>query len=88
MSRARAVWGRMARILSWEGLAPRMSGFFFKAVVQAVLLFGSETRVVNPRMVKALGRVQAQVLRRMKGRLPRRTPDGKWIYTLAVTARE
>ena len=45
LSRARKVWSRMSRILSREGAAPRVSGFFFKAVVQAVLLFGAETWV-------------------------------------------
>ena len=43
LSRARGVWRSMTRILSREGAQPRVSGFFFKAVVQAVLLFGSET---------------------------------------------
>ena len=55
LSRERAVWRRMARILSREGASPRLPGFFFKAVVQAVLLFGSETWVVTPCMGKALG---------------------------------
>ena len=39
LSRERAVWRRMRRILSREGGEPRVSGFFLKAVVQAVLLF-------------------------------------------------
>ena len=39
-SLAREVWNRMAVIISREGAEPRMSGFFFKAVVQAVLLLG------------------------------------------------
>ena len=29
LSRARAVWKRMTRILSREGAEPRVSGFFF-----------------------------------------------------------
>ena len=44
----RAVWKRITQKLSREGAAPQMSGFFSKAVVQAVLLFGSETWVVTP----------------------------------------
>ena len=56
-----------------------MSGLFFNAVVQAVLLLGSEIRVVIPRMGKALGGFQAQVERQMTGRLLRRTTDMKWI---------
>ena len=40
---AQKSWGRLARILSREGGEKRVSGNFFKAVVQAVLLFGVET---------------------------------------------
>ena len=40
LSQSGAVWKRMTRILSREGVEPRVSGFFFKSVVQAVLLFG------------------------------------------------
>ena len=47
-----------------------MSGLFFKDVVQAVLLFGVETWVITPRMVKALGGFQTQVVRRLTVRLP------------------
>ena len=68
----------MTHILSQEGAALRVSGFFFNVVMQAVLLFGSETWVVTPHMGKALGGFQSQVVRWMTGRLPWRTPDGKW----------
>ena len=70
LARARAVWRRMSRILSREGAVAWVSGFFFKAVVQAVFIFGSEAWVVTPRMHKALGGVLAQVARRLTGRLP------------------
>ena len=88
LSQARKVWSRMPRILSREGVALRVSGLFFKFVVQAVLLFGAETWVVTPRMGKALGGVHTRVARRMTGRLPQRTPDGRWRYTLASATRE
>ena len=39
-SRAREVWNRMAIVLSREGAEPRLSRFFFKAVVKAVFLLG------------------------------------------------
>ena len=55
LSRARKVWRRMLRILSREGAAPRVFGFFLNGVVQAVLLFRSDTWVVTPRMGKSLG---------------------------------
>ena len=59
LSRSRAVWRRMAHILSREGAVPQLSGFFFKAVVQVVLLLGSETWVVTPYVGKALEGFQA-----------------------------
>ena len=45
----------MLWILSRKRTTPRVSGFFFKAVIQGVLLFGAETWVVTPRMGTALG---------------------------------
>ena len=57
-------------------------------MAQAVLLFGSETWVVTPHLGKALGGFQDQVARRLTGRLLRRKPGRKWVYTSAETARE
>ena len=48
LARARKVWSRMSRILRREGSAPRVSGLFFKSMVQAVLIFGADTWVVPP----------------------------------------
>ena len=88
LSLARAVWKRMTRILSREGAEPRVSVFFFKAVVQVVLLFGEETWVVTPCMVIFLGGFQDQVERRLTGRILQWKTDGKWEYTLAAMERE
>ena len=43
-------WSRMSRILGREGANVRVSGTLFKAVDQAVILFGSKTWVMNPCM--------------------------------------
>ena len=61
-----------------------MSGFFFKALVQAVLVFGSETWVVTPHMGRALGEFQDQEARRLTGRLPWQITDGNCKYTSAA----
>ena len=61
LMKARAVWRRMTRILSREGEMPRVFGFLFKSVVQSVLIFGEETWVVTPCMVRVLGCLQDQV---------------------------
>ena len=51
---AQKSWGRLKRILIREGADKRVSGDFFKVVVQQVLLFGAETWVVTPRIERAL----------------------------------
>ena len=40
LGKARKSWGRLSRILSREGADPKVSGIFYKAVEQAVLLPG------------------------------------------------
>ena len=52
LSRARKVWSRMLCIFRREGGALWVSGLFFKAVVQEVLLFRAEAWVGNPHMGK------------------------------------
>ena len=67
---------------------PVLSGFLFKAVVQAVLIFLSETWVVTPHMGRDLGGFQDQVERWLTGRIPRQKTDGEWRYTLVEAAKE
>ena len=86
LSWARAVWRRISPIISKEESMLQLSVLFFKDVVQAVLLFVSETWVVTPYVGKALGGFQDQVARALTGCLPCRTPDRNFIYTSAVTA--
>ena len=50
LQKARNSWGQLSRILSREGEDPKVSGHFFKAVTQAVLLFGADTWILTPRM--------------------------------------
>ena len=75
--KARKSWGRLQGILSREGATKWVSGNFFKAVVQQVLLFGAETWVVSPIMERALSAFIHGVARRLTGRQPRRGRDGK-----------
>ena len=42
------VWRRMSRIISREVATHQVSGFFFKDMIQAVMLFGVETWVITP----------------------------------------
>ena len=55
-------------------------GNVFKAVVQAVLLFGEETWVLNLRMKRALESFHHGASRRITGRQPCRMGEGRWTY--------
>ena len=88
LARAKKVWSRMPRILSREGAKPWVSGLFFKAVIQVVLIFGADTWMVTPHMGKALGGFQTQVAIRMTVQLLWKTTDGTWRYSSAAAARE
>ena len=68
LKKARKSLARLTRILRREGAKPRFSGMFFKAVVQAVLIFGLETWVLTPRMGRALESFQHRVARWITGR--------------------
>ena len=76
--KVRKSWGRLSRILSREGADKRVSEIFFKAVVQAMLLFGAETWVLTPRIERALDIFQHMVARRITERKPRRRGGGSW----------
>ena len=80
LGKARKSWGQLSRILSREGADPKVSGSFYKAVAQAVLLFEAETWVITPRMERDLDSFQNKVARQITRRQPRRQGDGSWEY--------
>ena len=82
----RKSWGRLTRIMSREGSDKRISGTFFKAVVQQVLLFGAETWVLTPQIERALDSFIHGDARRITGRQPQIGWDGKWYYPSLVGA--
>ena len=43
LARAQQKWGRFSRVLTAESTSAKTRGYFYKAIVQAVLLYGSET---------------------------------------------
>ena len=53
LAKSRKRWGMVSRVLCQEGANPRAMAMFYKAVLQAVLFYGSETWVITDRMMKA-----------------------------------
>jgi hypothetical protein len=43
LKKARKSWARVSCVLRVENASPKVSGVFYKATIQTVLLFGSET---------------------------------------------
>ena len=78
--KARKSWGRLSRILTREGADRRVLGNFFKAVLQAVLLFGAETWVLTPMIERALESFMHGAARRITENQPRKGGDGKWTH--------
>ena len=78
--KSRKSWGRMKRVLIREGANKRISGTFFKEVVQQVLLFWAETWVFTPRIERALDSFMHGAARRITWRQPWRGWDRKWYY--------
>ena len=67
-------------ILQQDGANPRVSGILFKAVVQAVLISGSETWMMIPRMGREIGGFQHRVAIWVTVSQPLRFMDVSWYY--------
>ena len=57
-------------------------------VVQAVLLYGSETWAMTPHIGKALGGFHHRMAFRMTGQKLQRGVDGRWVYPPLEEAME
>ena len=81
LRKARATWARVGQVLRSENASPRVAAKFYKAVVQAVLLYGSETWVLSPTALARLEGFHIRAAYRMaKRNRPRRGPGHQWVY--------
>ena len=64
--------------MSREGADPKVSGSFYKAVAQAVFLFGAETWVLTLMMERALDSFHHRVARWITRKQPWIRGDGSW----------
>ena len=80
-SKARGTWARIGQVLRREIAPPRVSAKFYKAIVQSVLLYGSETWVLSPAALARLEGFHIRAAYRMaKEHVPRRGPNQQWVY--------
>ena len=69
-------WGRLVNILGKEGEYRRTADIFYVAMVQSVLLFGSETWVMTPQLDKAFEGFHHQALQNIAFMGPKCQWDG------------
>jgi hypothetical protein len=80
LTRARARWGRIAKILTIDGASPRVMGYFYKAIIQTVLLYGSESWTLTGRMIGRLRSFRHRVARYITtGRHIKELEDGTYF---------
>lgn len=81
LRKARLVWGRFRTILQADGASPAVMGKFYRTVISATLLFGSETWVLSDRALLRLERFHRRCARGMAHRPFHRNMDGTWFHS-------
>ncbi len=84
LKKARGIWTRLSCTIRAESASPHARGIFYKATVQSILLFGSETWNLSPVSLKCLEGFHLRVPWRMAGKRPKKLPDGTWTYPNSV----
>ena len=87
LKKARSRWGSLARLLARDGATPRITGFFYKAATQAVLLYGCESWVLTDQVWKTLESFHNRAARRIARKMAYKVGDA-WVYPDIDGARE
>jgi len=80
LRKARGCWDQILHVLRAENAAARTCGMFYKATVQAFLLYGNETWNLSPTSVKRLEGFHIRAAWQMTGMRPERKANGSWSY--------
>jgi len=81
MKKARAIWARVGQVLTAENMPPKVSAKFYKAVVQSVLLFGSETwNLTTTTLARLNGFHVCKAYRMAEKHKPKKGPHHKRVY--------
>ncbi len=89
LQKARGVWARVGQVLCGENTAPRIAAKFHKAVVQAVLLYGSKTWNLTNSALARLERFHVCTAYKMaRKHQPKRGANGVWVYPMTADVLE
>jgi hypothetical protein len=67
LNKARNQWMTISQVLARASASPRISALFYKATVQTVLLYGSETWVITDEILQLLTSFHHSIARRLTG---------------------
>ena len=74
--KAQHIWGRSVVIFRREGVKPITSAYFYRAAVQAMILFGAETKILSASTEKQIAGPHTGFLLQVRGKRARRQQDG------------
>ncbi len=77
---ARGCWSQVSHVLQAENATPKTCGMFYKANVQAMLSYRSETWSLSPSSMKRLEGFHIHAVWQMSGKRPEWKEDGFWTY--------
>ena len=87
--KARKSWSCISGVLCAENASPHNCGVFYKATVQAALLFGSESWNLTPLALKCLEGFHIRSARCMMSMMPKKNASmGAWIYLESAVVLE
>ena len=79
LARARAVWGRLSKVIAKESVTAPVTGMFYQAVVAAVLLYGCESWVLPPSQLRVLEGFHIECAGRLTEMRPWKVKS-KWVH--------
>ncbi len=81
IKKARGIWARVRQVLMADNTPPKVSPKFYKAVVQSVLLYGSETwNLLTTALARLEGFQICAAYRMAKKHKPKKGPHHGWVY--------
>ena len=81
IKKAWGIWARVGQVLQADNTLPKISAKFYKAVVQLVLLYGSETwNLTKTALVRLEGFHIRAAYPMAKKHKPRKEPNHVWVY--------
>jgi hypothetical protein len=81
LTKAKQRWGTISRVLARESASPRVSAIFYKAAIQTIPLYGSETWVLTDKITQLLTSFHHGIARTLTSRYPHPQPGtDDWIH--------